>query len=282
MLSDDIRQQVRRLEVLARRRVTTTLAGAYQSKFRGTGLELDRLRVYQPGDDVRSIDWKTTARMNTPFVKIFQEEREQILLVVLDVSDSGQFGPGTRSKRDVAFELAALFGHLALVTGDRFGLVTFAGDIEVYHRPAKGRAKLQHALYQALEATGNRQQTNLEAALAQVLHTQQQRANVIILSDFYADNYQGPLKTLARKHDVHCIQLVHPAEARLPSGLLPAQTLEGEHRQVVFGGLFGGQKKRSTTLPRPVDVRSLGVEHLRLDVSRPYIDALVRHFARRR
>lgn len=278
MLTDDIRRQVRQLEVLARRRVTTSLAGAYRSKFRGTGLELDRLRLYAPGDDVRTIDWNVTARMQAPHVKLFQEEREQILLVVLDVSDSGDFGPGTRSKREVGFELAAVFGHLALVSGDRFGLVTFGADIETYHRPAKGRSKLQYALYQAMENAGDRSQTHLHAALAQVLHTQRQRANLIVISDFYANGYRAPLKTLARKHDLHCLQLTHPAEVQLPTGLLPAQTLEGGHRQTLFGGLFNPSKGVLPTL----DVRSLGAEHLQLDVSRPYIDALVRHFGRPR
>ena len=180
----ELLKKVRQIEIVARRTVNELFAGQYKSVFRGRGMEFSEVQEYQPGDDVRAIDWNVTARVGRPFIKRFVEERELTILFLVDVSTSGIFG-SQRSKIDTAIETAAMLMFSALKNNDKVGLITFADQVLHFYRPRKGKANVLHLLRELItvEPTGN--QTDLLSALEYVNRTQKRRAVVFVLSDFF-------------------------------------------------------------------------------------------------
>jgi len=180
----ELLKKVRQVEIVARRTVNELFAGQYKSVFRGRGMEFSEVREYQPGDDIRSIDWNVTARVGKPFVKRFIEERELTILFLVDVSTSGIFG-SQRSKIDTAIETAATLMFSALKNNDKVGLLTFADKVLHFYRPRKGKANVLHLLRELLAAEPAGNQTDLLSALEYVNRTQKRRAVVFVLSDFF-------------------------------------------------------------------------------------------------
>jgi uncharacterized protein (DUF58 family) len=197
----ELLKKVRQVEIVARRTVNELFAGQYKSVFRGRGMEFDEVREYQPGDDIRSIDWNVTARTGKPFIKRFVEERELTILFLVDVSSSGIFG-SQRSKIDTATEIAATLMFSALKNNDKVGLITFADRVLHFYRPRKGKANVLHLLRELIVAEPTGEQTDLLSALEYVNRTQKQRAVVFVLSDFFVsgllpedDVFQGHAET---------------------------------------------------------------------------------------
>jgi uncharacterized protein (DUF58 family) len=186
-------KKVRRIEIVANRTVNDLFAGQYKSVFRGRGMEFSEVREYQPGDDIRSIDWNVTARAGKPFIKHFVEERELTILFLVDVSASGIFG-STRSKLETTVEIAATLMFSALKNNDKVGLITFADQVIDYYRPRKGKANVLHLIRELLAVEPSARQTNIKAVLDYVNRVQKRRAVVFLLSDFLVPELTGAIK----------------------------------------------------------------------------------------
>ncbi len=221
MLTREVMRQVRRLQLRARRAVEDPLGGAYRSVFKGSGIAFEEVREYQPGDEIRSIDWNVTARMGHPFIKRYVEERELTVVLLMDASASMGFGSVLQSKRDVVAELAALLALCAVSNNDKVGLILVAGGVERYVPPRKGprhglRLIRDLFVHQPVEAG-----TNLRAGfdfLNKVLH---RRALVFVFSDFVDAGYEKAMQRTAHRHDVVAVTIRDPREETLPDvGLL--------------------------------------------------------------
>jgi uncharacterized protein (DUF58 family) len=207
---------VRRLELRTRGLVNARYAGEYQSVFKGQGMEFAEVREYQPGDEVRSIDWNVTARMRRPFVKRFVEERELTVLLVVDCSGSAAVGTSARFKRDTAAEVAAALALLAVRSNDRVGAVLFAERVDLAIPPRKGRRHALRVLRDVLVHQASGPGTRLAAALTYARRAMRHRSVVFILSDFVSPPYEKELRLLAARHDVVAVTLEDPGERVLP------------------------------------------------------------------
>jgi uncharacterized protein (DUF58 family) len=217
MLPADVLRQVRRLHLRARRLVQTLLGGEYHSAFKGTGLSFEEVREYQPGDDVRTIDWNVTARAGHPFIKRYVEERELTLILVVDVSASQRFGTGLLTKRAAAAELAALLALCAVSNNDRVGLVAFSSEVERFVPPNKGPRHVLRLLRDILAFEPQKTGTDLAAALDYVVKVQRRRAIVFAIGDFLGVGYEKAFRRAARKHDLIAVRTSDPRERDWPA-----------------------------------------------------------------
>jgi uncharacterized protein (DUF58 family) len=234
MLPADVLRQVRRLHLRARRLVQTLLGGEYHSAFKGAGLSFEEVREYQPGDDVRTIDWNVTARVGQPFIKRFVEERELTLLLVVDVSASTRFGTGMMTKRAAAAELAALLALCATSNNDRVGLVGFTSEVERFVPPDKGPRHVLRLLRDILAFEPQKPGTDLAAALDYVTKVQRRRAIVFVLSDFLSTGYEKAFRRAARKHDLVAIRTLDLREQLWPAaGLVRLEDAETGQQVVI-------------------------------------------------
>ncbi len=208
----EVLRKVRRIEIFTKRLANDLFSGEYHSVFKGQGMEFDEVREYQPGDDVRSIDWNVTARMGAPYVKRFVEERELIVLFLLDVSASGLFGTQRKTKIDTAAEICALLAFSAIQNNDKVGAIIFSDDVEEYVPPDKGRRHVLHVVRNVLYHTPTGTGTNLAGALEYLLRVIKRRAIVFVLSDFIAPDFTGPLAVAANKHDLVAVKITDSRE----------------------------------------------------------------------
>jgi len=216
-LRPELLKRVRRIEIRSRRLVNSLFLGQYHAVFRGRGIEFSEVREYVPGDEVRSIDWNVTARLNAPFVKKFVEERELTVLLLVDVSASGAFGTVPQTKREVAAEIAALLALSAINNQDRVGLIAFTDRVEKYVAPAKGPRHVLRLVRELLALEPEGRATRIAAALDYASRMLSRRAVVFVISDFIdAGDYDAALRVLARRHDLVAIALTDPRELELP------------------------------------------------------------------
>jgi uncharacterized protein (DUF58 family) len=279
--------EVRRLELATRRLVRDLVAGNYASAFRGRGLEFSEVREYTPGDEVRSIDWRVTARLGVPYVRRYEEERELTLVLAVDASASAQVGSRLRTKAELASEVAAVMALAASRHHDRIGAAFFTDRLEHYVEPKKGRRQALRVVSDVLGWRPASGQTNLEAALLELEAALPPRAVVILLSDLQADGFEIPLARIARRHEVVAIQLTDALEQSLPdaglvelwdpeSGLaFTVDTSDPEVREL----LRAQQRQFNERVQK--QVLSSGADFLRLDASQPYAEELVGFFRRR-
>jgi uncharacterized protein (DUF58 family) len=226
MLPADVLRQVRRLHIRTRRAVQTLFGGEYHSAFKGSGLSFDEVREYQPGDDVRQIDWNVTARTGTAFIKRYIEERELTILLAMDVSGSLRFGTQAQTKRTVAAELAALVSFCAVSNHDRIGLLCFTNEVEKTVPPNKGTRHVLRVLRDILYYEPKQSGTDLRIALDHLNKVQKRRAIVFLFSDFHEVPAEA-LRRTAQQHDVICVRISDQRELELPAvGLL--QTIDPE------------------------------------------------------
>jgi uncharacterized protein (DUF58 family) len=216
MIPRQILKKVKRIEIRTRGLVNDLFGGEYHSVFKGRGMTFSEVREYQPGDDIRLIDWNVTARTGAPFVKIFEEERELTVYLLVDISASGEFGSGQQLKRDVGAEIAAVLGFSAIKNNDKVGLILFSDEIEKYVVPKKGKSHVLRVIRELLYVSPERNGTSLKNALDYLLKVAKRRSVVFVISDFLDNGYWSSLKILNRKHDVVGIRLFDPAEVRLP------------------------------------------------------------------
>jgi uncharacterized protein (DUF58 family) len=213
---EEVMHRVRKLELKARRLVKETFAGEYQSSFRGQGLDFDDFREYQHGDEIRFIDWNVTARMGSPYIRKFREERELAVILAVDVSGSADFGSVHFSKREAAAEAAAILGFSAAGNGDKVGLLLFAKEPLLFVPPAKGTRHILRIVREILMAETPLPGTSIGAACDFLIRTLRRKAFVFLISDFFDDPLDKPLGKLARKHETIALHVSDPLEASLP------------------------------------------------------------------
>jgi len=226
----DILKKVRQIEIRTRRLVNDSLAGEYHSVFRGRGMDFDEVREYVPGDEVRAIDWNVTARAGRPFIKKFTEERELTILLMVDLSASGNFGSAGQSKRELAAELASVLAFSAIRNGDKVGLVLFTDGIEQYIPPRKGRQHVLRVVREILFFKPKQRSTNVTHALDFVNGVTDRRSVVFLISDFQSenlDNLRRAMRQTHRRHDLIAARIQDPHESNLPDvGLLAIEDAE--------------------------------------------------------
>jgi uncharacterized protein (DUF58 family) len=283
----EILKKVQRIQIVANRSVDDLLAGQYKSVFRGRGMEFDEVREYQPGDDVRTIDWNVTARAGTPFIKRFCEERELTVLFLVDVSASGMFGSGEQSKLELVTEIAALLMFSALKNNDKVGLTLFCDDIVSHFPPRKGKGNVLRLIREIISTRPVARDTDLNAALEFLNRVQKRRAVVFVISDFLDAELQTTLAVTGRRHDVTAITVSDPREHELPDvGFITFQDAEtGEivevdtrHKQV--RELFRQQTAERTDRLAE-DLRRAGLDQLAVNTHEPYTNSLRRFFKAR-
>ncbi|MFO0842514.1 MAG: DUF58 domain-containing protein [Gemmataceae bacterium] len=284
MLPREILRQVRRLQLKARRAVEDLLGGEYHSVFRGAGIAFEEVRAYQPGDDVRGIDWNVTARMGQPFVKRYIEERERTVVLAIDASGSLAFGTGRQSKREVAAELAAILAFSAVSNNDRVGLVQFSDHIEHYLPPRKGGKHVLRLIRDVLFFEPSRRGTSLRHGLDHLNRVLRRRAIVFLFSDFLDLDYDKPFRRTARRHELIAVRLSDPREEALPDvGLVELEDAETGRRLLVdtsSTGLRQAYSARAADRARSVRqlARSAGVDLIEATTDGRHLDELARFF----
>lgn len=283
----ELMREVGRIRILTRRLLDERLSGDYQSVFKGQGIVFDEARPYQPGDDVRAIDWNVTARTGIPYVKRFSEERELTVLFMVDVSGSQSFGTQGRSKAARAAELTALLAMAALRNQDKVGLVLFSDRIVKALPPRKGRTAALRIVREVLAAEETREGTDLRAALRFVSATQRRKAVVFLVSDFQDEGYARDLTVFARRHDVIACRVSDPAEDGLPNvGLVELFDPE-THATVLVDTASSAVRARyaaEAAARREAERKTFlraGADVLDLSTAEPYIDAVRALFRRR-
>lgn len=284
----DILKKVRRVEIVANRIVNDLFAGEYQSVFRGRGMEFDEVREYQPGDDIRSIDWNVTARAGVPFVKRYREERELTILFLVDTSASGAFGSGDQSKLDLIVEVASLLMFSALKNNDKVGLALFCDDVHQYLPPRKGKGNVLRFIRELITTKPRKAETRIDRALDYLNRVQKRRAVVFLLSDFIGPDYEKALSIANRRHDVIAVTVGDPRESVLPDVgfvlLQDAETgeaLEVDTRHPGVREMFERRAaKRAQSLAE--GFRKTGVDQLAIDTAEPYSSSLREFFRMRR
>ena len=229
MLSSDLFRKIRQIEIRTRRLVNDTFAGDYHSAFKGRGMAFEEVRPYQPGDEIRTIDWNVTARMGDPYVKRYSEERELTVLLVVDASGSGDFGSVGRFKRELAAELTAVLAFAATSNNDKVGLLIFTSQVELFIPPRKGRKHILRLIRELLAFQPQQRGTDIKLALDSVNRLIKRRSIIFVVSDFLADpdSYRGVLTVANKRHDVVAVDLRDPLETEIADvGLLALEDAE--------------------------------------------------------
>jgi uncharacterized protein (DUF58 family) len=283
----EILKKVQRIQIVASRMVNDLFAGQYQSVFRGRGMEFDEVREYQPGDDVRNIDWNVTARSGTPYIKRFSEERELTITFLVDVSASGAFGSVDRSKLEIVVEVAAMLMFSALKNNDKVGLLFFCDEVVRYFPPVKGKANVLRFIRELLAAKPVPRDTDLEAALQYLNRVQKKRAVVFLISDFIGAEASRTMAVANRRHDLIVLTVSDPRERVLPDvgfvRLRDAETGEVVEVDTRSSGVRSLFESRSTADSEALsaEFKKIGVDELSIDTGEDYLKSLRRFFTMR-
>ncbi|HEX5131014.1 MAG TPA: DUF58 domain-containing protein [Candidatus Krumholzibacteria bacterium] len=283
----EVLKRVRRVEITTRRMVNDVFSGEYHSVFKGQGMEFDEVREYQPGDDIRTIDWNVTARMGTPYIKRFMEERELVVMFLLDVSASGRFGSADQTKIDTAAEICAVLSFSAIQNNDKVGAVVFTDEIEEFIPPDKGRRHVLHLIREVLFYQPRGHRTDLAAALEYLMRVSKRRAIVFVVSDFLSADFSRPLAMAARKHDVVAVWLTDPREEQLAAGgLIRMWDQETQVERVIDASSARARERFAQhARKREESLQSLfrrnGVDCVRVEAGQDYIVPLSRFFKSR-
>ncbi|MEQ9207139.1 MAG: DUF58 domain-containing protein [Phycisphaerales bacterium] len=299
MITEELMQAVKRLEIRARRRVDDMFGGSYHSAFKGQGIEFSEVREYQPGDDVRSIDWNVTARMGRPFIKRFEEERQLTIVLAVDCSRSTGFGTIRRSKHELMSEVGAVLTLAAGRNNDKVGLCLFGSehlaDGKTLHVPAtKGRLHGMRIIRELIDATPGENQEDLSSVLTEIGRTHKRRCIVIVLSDFLSGlnneaepSWGAKLRMLAQRHEVIAMQFTDPREFELPrSGVLRMHDpMSGRRFLVDTGSRKVRERYRAQALRENElivsTLKNAQIDHIELSTGQDYADDLVRYFQSR-
>ena len=240
MTSEELLQKVRKIEIKTRGLSKNIFAGEYHSQFKGRGMSFSEVREYQPGDDVRSIDWNVTARLSRPYIKVFEEERELTVMLLVDVSGSRNFGSQSQMKRDMITEVAATLAFSTIENNDKVGVIFFSDKIEKYIPPTKGKTHVLHIIRELISFQPSSQKTDIQLALQYFTNAQKRRCTAFVISDFQdesmlqtASTKSGckPLLIAGNKHDLNAIQIYDRRDAELPNiGLLKLKDAETGER----------------------------------------------------
>ena len=289
ILTEELAEKIKRIEITARHLVTDSLAGEYHSVFKGMGMEFDEMRPYSPGDDVRRIDWNVTARMNTPYIRKYQEERELTVFLAVDASGSSDFGTTGQFKRELAAELAAVLSFAATTNNDKVGLLIFTDKPELIVPPRKGKRHVLRMVRDLLVFTPEGRGTSIESALDTINRVVKHRSIIFLISDFLVEpeSLRRPLAATNRRHDVIALDLHDPMEHQIPDvGLMALEDAEtGELEWVDTSNKAWREAFEARTLDLEQQKRrllsSLAIDHIQISTDKDYVVELNEFFARR-
>ena len=279
-------KKARKIEIAARRLVDEQLSGQYHSVFKGRGLIFSDVRQYYPGDDVRSIDWNITARMNQPHVKQFVEERDRTVNLVVDMSASGYFGSRGETKRELAAELAAVVAFSAIKNNDRVGLYIVTDKVERYVPPKKGRRHVLRVIGEILAFAPSSRGTDLAVALDLLGKIARRRSVVFLVSDFLSQGWERAMEIARQRHELVPVIVSDPLESELPAvGILMLEDLvSGKLVEIDTSGYAGREfaaRARRAALERDASLRRLNLDAVEIRTDEPYVDALIAFFKAR-
>ncbi|WP_106791641.1 DUF58 domain-containing protein [Aquimarina sp. Aq78] len=287
MDTKELLKKVRKIEIKTRRLSDHIFGGEYHSTFKGRGMTFSEVRQYQFGDDVRNIDWNVTARYNEPYIKVFEEERELTMMLMVDVSGSQLFGTQEQFKKGIITEIAATLAFSATQNNDKIGLILFTDEIELYIPPKKGRSHVLRIIRELLEFEPKSKKTNITEALKFLSNVMKKKAIVFILSDFIADDYQHTLKIVGGKHDVTGIRVYDRREEEIPNlGMVQMEDEETGELLLVNTGSKKTRTNYSAYYHERVDyfkdsfTRS-GAGSLSSRIDESYVKKLLGYFKRR-
>ena len=283
-LSPELLQRIKTLQVKTNYLVNDIMAGEYVSAFKGRGMEFSEVREYQPGDDVRLIDWNVTARMNQPFIKEFIEERELTLMLLVDVSSSGSFGSGQNLKNEIAAEVASILAFAAIKNNDKIGLIIFTDQIEHYIPPKKGKGHIWNIIRTILSFKPKGKATNLSLPLEYLLKIQKKKATTFLISDFQDENYESQLKLAKQRFDLIAINIIDPREESLPEvGMVFLEDSEtGNTLLVDTSDREMVKKHKSLCIKKRQEqetfFNSIGIDTIKIFTNRSLTDPIIKYF----
>ena len=284
MIPRKIIQKIRQIEIRTKHLVNDVFSGEYHSVFKGRGMEFAEVREYEPGDEIRSIDWNVTARLGRPYIKRFIEERELTVILMADVSASGHFGTVNQMKSEITAEICALLAYAAIQNNDRVGLLMFTDQIEKFIPPKKGRTHILRVIREVLYNQPGHTGTDITQALEYLNRLLTRRSIVFILSDFLAEDYAKPLRVASKRHDVVAVTITDPRELSLPGvGLIELEDAETGEEVLVDTGDAGWRRQyaeynEALREARDQQFRVTGVDAIHIRTDEPYIDPLLQFF----
>jgi len=284
METKELLKKVRQLEIRTRGLVNQVFSGEYHSVFKGRGMEFSEVREYQYGDDMRMIDWNVTARFNHPFVKLFEEERELTVLLVVDMSGSQFFGSQSALKRDIALELSAILAFSAMKNNDKVGLILFTDRIEKFVPPRKGRGHALRIVRELLSFEPTRPATSIRTALEYLNHVQKKRGIIFVISDFMDSGYEAALRIAGKRHDLIGVVLQDPREIELPDvGLMHLRDAESGATRVIDTSdtrvryIYKNSNQKLNEARQSLFVKSR-LDDIKVRLDQPYLKPLIDFF----
>ncbi len=288
MIPKEVIRKIRRIQITTSRKVTDVFAGKYQSVFKGSGMEFDEVRNYNPGDEIRSIDWNVTARMGHPFVKKFVEERELTIMILLDVSMSEKYGTVGNLKSEIAAELCSVIAFSATQNNDKVGMITFTDKVERFIPPRKGLRHVLRVIREGLYNAPTGSGTDIKNVLEHLNRVSTRRTITFIISDFIDKGYEKTLSITNKRHDVIAVSVTDPSELKLPSsGIVRLQDAETGQVFTLDTSSVAAAKFYSKTaddfFKRRFDIfKEAGVDNIDIRTDQSYVQPLIRFFKKRR
>ncbi len=287
MDTKELLKKVRKIEIKTRRLSDHIFSGEYHSSFKGRGMTFSEVRQYQFGDDIRSIDWNVTARYHEPYIKVFEEERELTMMLMVDISGSESFGTQQQFKKDILTEISATLAFSAIQNNDKVGLLLFSDEIELFIPPKKGKTHVLRIIRELIEFEPKSKKTDLTFALRYLSNVMKKKAIVFILSDFVDTGYDNALKIVGKKHDVTGIRVYDKLETKLPKlGMVPMRDVESDKIILVNTNSKSVRTSYRANYLKTVDYfedsftkSGSGVINTRIDES--YVKKLLGYFKRR-
>jgi uncharacterized protein (DUF58 family) len=287
MIPKEILKKVKRIEIQTRGLVNDVFSGEYHSVFKGRGMEFSEVREYLPGDDIRTIDWNVTARMGHPYVKIFEEERELTVMLVVDVSSSSKFGTVAQMKSEIAAEICALLAFSAIKNNDKVGLIIFSEGVEKFVAPKKGKSHVLRVIREVLYHQPQGHKTDIGQALEYLSKVSRRRSVVFLISDFLSSGYERALQIANKRHDIVAISLTDPRELELPDvGFIELEDAETGETWLLDTSDEGTRRafgKRALLGKNSRDkiFRSMNVDQVEINTRISYVEPLIRFFKMR-
>lgn len=287
MAASDLLKKVRKIEIKTRGLSNHIFAGEYHSAFKGRGMAFSEVREYQPGDDVRSIDWNVTARFNHPFVKVFEEERELTVMLLVDVSGSQEFGTRKQFKNELITELCAVIAFSAIQNNDKIGVIFFSDRIEKFITPKKGKQHILRIIRELIEFKPQGKGTDITHALQSFMNVVKKRTITFLISDFMSEGFEDALKIVSRRHDLVTLRIYDQAESVLPDmGLVKLKDAEtgkdlwvdssDKNTRNMYGAWW---KEREASLTNMFT--KSGIDTIRIRTDEPYVKPLINLFKKR-
>ena len=287
MIPREILKKVKRIEIQTRGLVNNFFGGEYHSVFKGRGMTFSEVREYQPGDDIRLIDWNVTARSGNPFIKVFEEERELTVFLIVDISASGAFGSESQLKRNIGAEIASVLGFSAIKNNDKVGLILFSNEVVKYVPPKKGKSHVLRVIRELLYTKPNGNGSSIKDALEFLMKVSKRRCVVFLLSDFLDNKYWNSIRIANRKHDLIGIKIYDPYEINLPDiGMIKVEDPETGSMFWIDTSFEPDLKQmNNNNIKSLVDLEKqsakIGLDIISISTTEDYVDPLMKFFKRR-